>query len=93
MNLYMEFRGHMDKNTDVNPKDLDDRRLKAVHEDLDGRIPSKSKAQGLKDRFNFSYFINFSYLPEGSVHPISSTISSKNRRVEICILGLRVTKV
>ena len=55
VNLYIEFRGHMDKNTDENPKDLDDRRLKAVHEDLDGRIPSKSKAQGLKDRFNFSY--------------------------------------
>jgi hypothetical protein len=93
VNLYIEFRGHIDKNTDIHPKGLDDRRLKAVHEDLDWRIPSKSKAQGLKDRFNFSYFMNSTYLPEGSARPIRSTISGKNRRVEICILGLRVTNV
>jgi hypothetical protein len=93
VNLYIEFRGHIDKETDIKTKALDDRRLKAVHEDLDWRILSKLKAQGLKDRFDFSYFMNFSYLPEGSAHPISSTILGENRRVEVCILRLRVTKV
>ena len=93
VHLVIEFRGHMDKKTDTGPKDLDDRRLKAVHKDLDWRIPSELKMQGLKDRFKFSYFMDSSYSPEGSAHPVSSTIPGRNRRVEVCILNLRVTKV
>jgi hypothetical protein len=92
-NLYMEFRGHMDKKTDTGPKNLDERRLKEVHEDLDSRIKADLKTQNIHDRFNFSYFMNFSYSHEKSAHPVSSTIPGKNRRVEVCILGLRVTKV
>jgi hypothetical protein len=86
--LFIEFRGHMDKKTDTKPKNLDERRLRAVHEDLGWRISSELKMQNL----HVSPIINSSYSPEGSAHPVSSTIPRKNRRVEVCILGLTVKK-
>ncbi len=85
--LYVEFRGHMDKKTDTGPKDLDERRLKAVHEDLAWRIEADLKTQKLHDRLKFSYSMQSSYSPEGSGHPVSSKNPGKNRRVEVCILG------
>ncbi len=105
VHLFIEFRGHMDKKTDNRMKPdsetsgrpghhgLDYLRLQAVHQDLSWRIESELKTQNLHDRFNFYYFMNYSYSTEGSAHSVSSTNPGENRRVEVCILGLRVKKL
>ena len=92
VHLFIEFRGYMDKKTDTGLKNLDERRLKAVHEDLDNRIKNHLEMADVHHRFNFDYFMNSSYAPEGSDHPVDPDKPEKNRRVEVCILEFRVRK-
>ena len=91
VHLYLDFRAHMDKDTDTNLVRFYEKRGVRVRDDLHSRIQEKLK--DLHDRFNFSYFMDHNYEPQGSTHPVSSTLPSDNRRVEVCILNLRVTKV
>jgi hypothetical protein len=98
--LVLDIRAHFDVKTDTARSmwfegrkggPLYWRRGTVVWEDLKARLNEGLKK--LKDRYTFSSFIDYNSEPQGSAHPVSSEDHGKNRRVDVCILSLRVKKL
>lgn len=98
--LNIDFQAHLDKKTDTaklmwswgknHRPPLYQRRGIVVRDDLVSRI--EQGLENLRDRFNFSYEINYTYSPQGGGHPVSSKNPGENRRVEVCVRNLAVKK-
>lgn len=98
--LVLDIRAHFDVKTDTARSmwlegrkggPLYWRRGTVVWEDLKARLDEGLKK--LKGRYTFSSFITYNFEPQGSAHPVSSEDPGKNRRVDVCILSLRVKKL
>ena len=96
--LNIDFQAHLDKKTDTaklmwswgknHRPPLYQHRGVVLRDDLVSRI--QKGLENLRDRFNFSYEINYDYSPQGAAHPVSSTNPGENRRVEVCVRNLAV---